>query len=168
MADIAIELVRTPAQAEHVRNLAWQFIDWLRERYPEKAESINHYLAAQNFENQLDELLEVFTPPHGECLLAVVESEPAGIVMLKPRPEPGCCEMNRMFVSPSVRQGGIGRALCEHLISRARELGYDTLILTALNRHREALRLYRSLGFSEDERADGDDSDNICMRLDIS
>jgi len=149
---VEISLVRSGVQADEVRTLAWEFVDWLRSRYPEDLATIDEYLFNQKFAEQLANLLEHFTPPDGECLLAGVDGASAGIVMLKPA-GPGTCEMNRMFVRPEARRRGVGRALCLRLMERARELGYRTMVLSALDQHHEALPLYHALGFHEDARA---------------
>ena len=75
--------------------------------------------------------------------------------------------MNRMFVRDSGRGLGLGRMLVKTLIKRAREMGFHTMILTALPRHREAIPLYQSCGFTMDDRArDTGDSDNsVRMKL---
>ena len=151
MAGVDISVVRNEAQAAHVRAMAWEFIDWLHVRYPDLSHSIDEYLTNQNFERQLEELLVHFNPPAGECLLAEVDGVPAGILMLKPK-DAEVCEMNRMYVREFARGRGVARALCLHLMDRARDLGYRTMILSTLNRHYEALPLYRSLGFEEDSR----------------
>jgi GNAT superfamily N-acetyltransferase len=142
--------VRSEADADIVRTLAWEFIDWLRERYPDMQDMIDNYLKAQNFAEQLAQLLYKLAPPKGECLLARVDGEAAGIVMLKPHPS-GACEMNRMFVRSSARGKGVGIALGQHLIREARNLGYSRMILSAGFRHDEAIPLYRKLGFTEDK-----------------
>lgn len=151
MGEIGVELVRTEDQAAHVRQMAWEFVDWLRERYPELHASIDEYLSNQDFQGMLDRLLEAFTPPAGECLLARLDGAPVGILMLKPYDD-AVCEMNRMFVRPAGRGQGVARALCQRLIGRARELGYDAMVLSALDRHDEAIALYRSIGFRDDAR----------------
>ncbi len=148
---VTISMVRSEAQASHVRALAWEFIGWLHVRYPDLSNSIDEYLTNQNFEKQLEELLVHFNPPSGECLLAEVDGRAAGILMLKPK-DSETCEMNRMYVREFARGQGVARAMCVHLIDLARGLGYRTMILSALNRHYEALPLYRSLGFEEDRR----------------
>jgi GNAT superfamily N-acetyltransferase len=164
----AIIEARTPGQAAEVRDLAWEFVGWLRERYPEMEREIDDYLQDQNFEEQINDPIRYFTPPNGECLLARHNDRPVGILMLKPHCE-GTCEMNRMFVRPEARGLGIGRALIARLIERARDLGYDTMILSALHRHDEALPLYRSSGFSPYDPGDEDPTGgrSVCMRMDL-
>jgi len=146
---VEIRLVRTEAEADEVRAMAWEFIAWLRDRYPDLHDAIDAYMAKQDFRGMLDRLLVAFGPPKGECLLALVDGTPAGILMLKPCTDDGC-EMNRMFVRASARGRGVARALCLRLIERAREIGYVTMHLTALDHHHEALTLYGTLGFTLD------------------
>lgn len=129
--------------------LAWEFIALLRARYPEREAQLQSYLSEQRFEEMLANFRDHFCPPVGECLLARLEGVPVGIVMMKPAGG-GLCEMNRMFVRAAARGKGIGRGLCEALIAEARALGYTEMRLGALDRHVEALPLYRSLGFVED------------------
>ncbi len=168
MAPVRIELVRTEEQAIHVRTLARAFVEWLLERYPEREAHIRAYLIAQCFEEQLANLLVMFTPPSGECLLVWMNETPVGIVMLKSRDD-GTVEMNRMFVLSEARGLGVGRALCDVLIEQAKTLGYKDLLLTALPRHREAIALYRSLGFVDDNRADeGSPDDVVSMKMHLT
>ena len=59
----------------------------------------------------------------------------------------GVCEMKRMYVQLSYREGGIGKRLCEELISIAKRLGYQSMRLDTLKRMTAANRLYESQGF---------------------
>lgn len=57
-------------------------------------------------------------------------------------------EMKRLYVSPAGRGRGIGKALATEVVERARlELWYDYILLDALPMFKEALGVYRSLGF---------------------
>lgn len=146
---VMINPARTDADINSVTDLAWAFVGLLKERYPERAVQLDEYLHDQRFEEMLANFRDHFIPPTGECMLARLDGSAVGIVMLKPV-DATLCEMNRMYVAPEARGHGIGRALCEELISRALELGYQDMRLGALHRHVEALPLYRSLGFEQD------------------
>jgi GNAT superfamily N-acetyltransferase len=146
---IALGPVRSDADVAAAAELARAFFAYLRVTYPDRAATIDAYLIEQDFEGQLAEFRRHFNPPRGECLLARLDGAPVGVVMLKPY-SPGVCELNRMYVARAARGRGIGRALCEGLIARARTLGYREIRLDALNERVEAVPLYRKLGFGPD------------------
>ena len=165
---VEIREVRTERDAARVAELAFEFVEWLRARYPEMSAELDRYLSDQQFQDDLDGLLTVFNPPQGECLLAVLDGDPVGILMFKHH-DATTCEMNRMYVREGARGHGIGRALCDRLVVRAREQGYQTMLLTALDRHHEALGLYESLGFVRDAAWESEYGDReICMTLDLA
>ena len=161
--------MRDREAADAVYALAYEFIDWLRGRYPEMATEIDIYLEHQKFDEQIRDVLVHYGPPQGECLLATVDARPVGILMLKDIGD-GVCEMNRMFVREEARGLGVGKALVARLRERAREMGFRTMVLSALPRHHEALALYRAAGFKADERQpEAGNSDNaVLMRLDLT
>jgi len=164
-----INNVRTDQEAACVYELAYEFVDWLKARYPEDIAEIDSYLLHQKFDEQIRDVLIHYAPPKGECLLARLNGDPVGILMLKDLGQK-TCEVNRMFVRPKGRGQGIGRALMAHLMTRAREMGFDYMVLGALNRHDEALALYRSVGFKPDTATQGSgEPDNaIHLRLDLN
>lgn len=141
--------VRSVEDAAAVRCLVAEFVAWLGVRYPDRRAEIAEYLRIQRLDEQMANLLAVFAPPLGECLLARIDGAACGCVMLKPG-APGVCEMNRMFVTEAARGHGVGRALGWRLIERARALGYRRMVLSAGIDHREAIPLYRKLGFAVD------------------
>ena len=159
--------VRNAVEIDQVRSLVWEFFDFLRERYPEMHDTIDAYLKEQNVEGELADFESFFLPPNGESFLALVDGEPAGIVMMKPKGDHDA-EMNRMYVRNKARGEGIGRMLGKALISKARAQGVNTVWLDALYKHVEALPLYESLGFvrfTDPEAFGGDDERVIHMKL---
>jgi len=156
--------VRTEADAAEVRLMVGEFFDWMRDLYPERAESITAYWNKQDIPTQLRDLLKIFAPPKAECLLARLNGEAVGIVMTKPH-SGDMCEMNRMFVHPAARGHGVGRALVGALLDAARDLGYKRMMLAGGTRHTEALALYRSLGFVHDPSLPDTGSGDVEVRM---
>ncbi|MCJ1440791.1 MAG: hypothetical protein MMC23_001277 [Stictis urceolatum] len=63
-----------------------------------------------------------------------------------------CAEIKRLYTTPSSRGLGLGKALVDAIISEARELGYDEVVLDTLPSMAAARGIYRSLGFAGIER----------------
>lgn len=163
---LTIIKARSATEIKAARALVWEFFDQLRLRYTDMLEIIDTYLVEQDVAGQLDNFDAFFLPPAGECLIALIEDKPVGIVMLRPHGDHDG-EMNRMYVNPDARGLGLGRKLGEAIITEAETLGYGTLWLDALNRHVEALPLYESLGFTyytDPEAFGGDDERVIHMK----
>ncbi len=161
---LTITRVRTETDAAKVRLLVTEFFDWLRGRYPDHQAMIDGYVARQDIDGQMRNLLVLFAPPQGECLLARLDEVPVGIVMTKPK-SPGTCEMNRMFVRPSARGHGVGQALVAEIVTAARDLGYARMLLAAGPLHTEALALYRRCGFTQDATLPDTGAGDIEVRM---
>lgn len=97
-----------------------------------------------------------YVPPLGGLWLAVSGDEAIGCVALRSI-EAAAAEVKRMYVDPSWRGLGVGRALLVSLIAGARGRGYSTLRLGTLHDMAAATALYRSLGFTEAERYRADE-----------
>ncbi len=72
---------------------------------------------------------------------------PVGCACMKPF-DAEAPEVKRMFVAPSHRRAGVGRALIAELEAWARELGYAAMVLETGNRQPEAVALYERCGFA--------------------
>jgi len=120
-----------------------------RELFLEYATSLGFSLCFQNFDQELAGLPGDYAPPDGRLLLAEYEGQLAGCVALH-KLEPGICEMKRLYLRPQFRGKGLGRALAEHLIGEARQIGYQRMRLDTVEPvMKDAVGMYRRLGFQE-------------------
>jgi ribosomal protein S18 acetylase RimI-like enzyme len=112
------------------------------------ADSIGVDLGYQDVEAELDALPGKYAPPQGEVIIALAaDGEPVGCVALRPMPDAGICEMKRLYVAPSMRGSGLGRALIDRIIGEARGRGYREMWLDTLPSMAAAQSAYRSIGF---------------------
>jgi GNAT superfamily N-acetyltransferase len=118
----------------------------LRDLFREYAASLDFDLSFQGFEDELARLPGDYGPPHGRLLLARAGGAAAGCVAVRPA-GPGDAELKRLYVRPSHRGTGAGRALAQAAIEAARGLGYRRLLLDTVPGMEAAQALYRSLGF---------------------
>jgi len=59
------------------------------------------------------------------------------------------CELRKMYLEKSIRGQGHGRRLLEHALARARQLGFDRMVLETANVLKAAVGLYERHGFKE-------------------
>lgn len=142
----------TPAHIAATKALFTAYAEWL-----------NLDLTFQGFTEELQSLPGKYSAPEGEILLAYSTTkpdQPLGCVAVRPLPtKPGvdvdanatatCCEMKRLFVSPEARGMGLGKALVDAIVQRARGLGYREMRLDTLPMMAGAIGLYRRVGFKE-------------------
>ena len=87
-----------------------------------------------------------FQPPDGVLLVAHDEETPIGTASLQLIGE-STAEIKRMWVEPSARRAGVGRAMLDELVERAGELGAGRIRLDSPDFMTAAHALYRSRGF---------------------
>jgi GNAT superfamily N-acetyltransferase len=133
-----ISQASTPNDIAEARALFREYESWL-----------GLSLCFQNFENELAELPGAYAEPDGRLLLARDNDELAGCVALRQLSD-STCEMKRLFVRDTFRGKGIGWLLIETIIRKAKEIGYERMLLDTLPpRMNDAIALYRSIGFQE-------------------
>jgi len=119
-----------------------------RKLFLEYAESLNFNLCFQNFEKELADLPGEYAKPGGRLLLLYNDNEPAGCVALRQESDK-ISEMKRLYVMPKYRGKGFGRKLAIEVIRQAKEIGYERMKLDTVPSMKEAIKLYRELGFME-------------------
>lgn len=87
----------------------------------------------------------------GHIFVALYKGTPVGVCALCPMPGNPVYdfELAKLAVNDSIQRKGIGRRLCEAVISKAREEGGKMLFLESNTRLKPAIALYRKLGFKE-------------------
>jgi mycothiol synthase len=86
--------------------------------------------------------------------LAFLNGAPAAVIVLTPLPEGPVWDLSYLGVVPECRGSGLGRALVQRAIRKARQAGALELILAVDARNTPALRLYRAVGFVESDLRD--------------
>jgi ribosomal protein S18 acetylase RimI-like enzyme len=113
----------------------------VRALFLEYAASLGVDLSFQKFDDELAQLGDFY-----ECILVAGDAD--GCVALR-RIDGRVCEMKRLYVRPSARGGGLGRALAEAIIGEARSRGYARMRLDTLPSMGTAMALYEELGFRD-------------------
>ena len=122
-----------PRHRDHFRalNLAW----------------ITEYFAVEEPDRwQLDDPESHILRGGGHIFMAESGDEVLGTCALISEPD-GSFELAKMAVVPSARRRGVGRALAEAAIEKARALGASRVELMSNTVLEPAIRLYHSLGF---------------------
>ena len=135
MNETKIVRVETPDQLAAVREL---FLEYAR--------ALDFHICFENFQKELAQLPGIYSVTGGGLFLAQQNAKTVGCVAFK-RIDGGTCEMKRLYVRHEFRGLKIGRKLANTVFLAAREMGYRKIILDTLPQMKEALSLYRSLGF---------------------
>ena len=119
-------------------------VELVRALFREYADGLGVDLGFQQFERELGELPANYVA----LLLAEVGGEVAGCAGVR-QLEPGLAELKRLYVREGHRGRGLGRALSQAAIERARAAGFRAIRLDTLPTMTAAVALYRELGFRE-------------------
>jgi putative acetyltransferase len=121
-------------------------IQQVRELFHEYWNSFGFTPCFQNFSTEVESLPGCYAPPGGVLALAMVNGEPAGCAALR-QVDRDRCEAKRLYVRPGFRGAGLGKALLDWLIARARHLGYREMVGDTMPVMSRALEMYLRAGF---------------------
>jgi ribosomal protein S18 acetylase RimI-like enzyme len=120
----------------------------VRELLLEYRDSLGVDFCFQGVETEVRNLPGGYAPPGGRLFLAANDGIPVACVAL--RAAGGArSEMKRLFVRPTARGLGVGRALVSLVLDEARAIGYSEVVLDTLPSMAEAQRLYEQFGFRD-------------------
>jgi GNAT superfamily N-acetyltransferase len=119
-----------------------------RELFLQYEKEINVNLCFQNFNAEVAGLPGEYSRPSGRLMLIYDDETIQGCVALRKIGQE-ICEMKRLYLKPISRGKGLGRIIVKFLIDEARSIGYHKMRLDTLPQMKEAIALYRSLGFKE-------------------
>lgn len=134
---LTIEQAATPADVEIVRQMMLEY-----------QTALGISLCFQGFDAEVLGLPGSYAPPRGRLLLARLRGVAVGCVALHELGWPRA-EMKRLFVRPSARGLGVGRALVSEVIDQATAIGYTEIVLDTLPSMVEAQKLYEQFGFGD-------------------
>jgi len=75
---------------------------------------------------------------------------------------PEVCELQKMYLSPSVRGKGLGKKLFDRCLYEAKKFGYEKCYLESASQLKTAIHLYEKSGFQYLEESLGDTGHYSC------
>ena len=127
------------------------YISQVRELIIEYTKSLNRDLTFQNIDKELKNPAVKYTPPEGELLVAVDETDNVIGMVAYHRHNSERCEMKRLYVKPETRGMHLGELLVKEIIEHAKQSGYKEMVLDTIIPLKAAIGLYKKNGFKECE-----------------
>ncbi|MDX6182139.1 GNAT family N-acetyltransferase [Flavobacterium sp. Fl-77] len=126
-----IKVLATTSENADFVSLIKTFDNYLLERYPE--------LQTSYWGNNLVE-------SNPDAILIYVDDKAVGCGCFK-KYDPTSAELKRIFVSPEARGLGVAQLIVRQLEMKAKQQGFETLVLETLYKQIEAISLYQKMGF---------------------
>lgn len=143
---VEIRDAKLPDDIDFIRQLWTDYLVWGNDNM-EMLYGVHPHNPVEQVQEDI-KMIDKFLPPDGRLVLAFIAGNACGIGCLKTiNDEIG--EVKRMYVNPSFRKNGAGRAILQSLIDAAKETGYRKLRLDSPKFMETAHYLYRSFGFQD-------------------
>jgi GNAT superfamily N-acetyltransferase len=143
---VQVREANLPHDIESIRQLWFDYLTWGNEKM-KMLYGVHPHNPKEAVEQDIT-LIDKFLPPHGSLMLAFSDNTACGIGCLKSINN-DIGEIKRMYVDPTFRQIGAGRAILQSLLTKAKETGYKKVRLDSPKFMEAAHSLYRSVGFKD-------------------
>ena len=137
-----------PLDLVDIRKLWLEYLTWGNEEM--QALYGVHPHNPQDAVEQDIQSIDKFLPPYGRLMLAIHQGQVCGLGSLKSINEE-IGEIKRMYVDPTFRRIGAGKAILECLLVEAKKAGYKKVRLDSPKFMDKAHSLYRRFGFRDIE-----------------
>lgn len=134
---ITIHICNSQEQFAIAKSITQDYIEWL-----------GMDLSFQNIHREFEVFDAMYAKPMGSFVYATLNNDLLGGVAIR-KLEPEICEMKRLFVYSNFQGNGVGKLLCDNIISIARDLGYSKIRLDTVAKLESAIGLYKKIGFYE-------------------
>ncbi len=124
---VVTRTVIIPDDLEAIKKLWFDYLVWGNNKM-EELYGFHPHNPKEAVEQDIQQISK-FQPPYGQLILAIYEGKVCGLGSLK-RINPEIGEIKRMFVDPTMRRIGAGRAILEGLLVEAKNVGYKKFALT--------------------------------------
>jgi len=133
---IEIRPIKTENEILQVRKLLDEYSGWL----------LNFGDVFENYVFEIDKLINYYQ--YGKILILTFNNEIVGCgCLLKLDTE--ICELKRMFITKIYRNQGLGKIFLSEIINIARVANYKAIKLDTYEFMKNAITLYKSVGFTE-------------------
>ncbi len=95
----------------------------------------------------IGDFVKSFDPAHEAAWIAEIDGKIVGSVFLMRGDASKTAKLRMLYVEPQARGAGVGAALIEACVARARAIGYERLVLWTNTVLTSARRLYERAGF---------------------
>ena len=110
------------------------------------ADAFEEYIA-RSLTDEIDRVIDYYKERNGGFWVAVVDGQIAGMFGLEPSAE-AAMELRRMYVDPTFRRRGIARTMLAFAEDECRRRDRPRMDLSTSELQPDALRLYRSSGYT--------------------
>lgn len=145
-SNVEVRYAQIPDDLESIKKLWFDYLTWGNNKMQELY-GVHPHNPKEAVEQDIQQISK-FQPPYGQLIIAVYEDKICGLGSLK-RINSEIGEIKRMFVDPTFRRIGAGRAILEGLLVESKKAGYKKVRLDSPKFMEAAHSLYRSFGFKD-------------------